>query len=82
MLDIIAIVSGVLLIITGILLVIMILMQESKRNGMAALTGGDSYYDQNNTRTKERTIYRISKVLVIVFFVLTFAANLALMFIK
>ena len=80
------IVGGIVLIITAILSVILCLMQDSKQqqNMTSAITGGanDSFYEQNEGRTKEAIFRKITRFLLIVFFVLTIAINLYISFVK
>ena len=80
------IVGGIVLIITAILSVILCLMQDSKQqqNMTSAITGGanDSFYEQNEGRTKEAIFRKITRFLLIVFFVLTIAINLYISFAK
>ena len=80
------IVGGIVLIITALLSVILCLMQDSKQqqNMTSAITGGanDSFYEQNEGRTKEAIFRKITRFLLIVFFVLTIAINLYIRFTK
>lgn len=80
------IIGGVLLIITCILAVILCLLQDSKQqqNMTAAITGGanDSFYGQNEGRTKEAILKKITRVLLILFFVLTIAIHVIIKFKK
>ena len=80
------IVGGIVLIITALLSVILCLMQDSKQqqNMTSAITGGanDSFYEQNEGRTKEAIFRKITRFLLIVFFVLTIAINLYISFAK
>ncbi len=80
--DAISIVCGIVLIITSVLLIISVMMQEGKGKGMNALTGGDSYYENNETRTKEKTLYNISKILVTLFFAFSLVATVVLALVK
>ncbi len=80
--DAISIVCGIVLIITSVLLIISVMMQEGKGKGMNALTGGDSYYENNETRTKEKTLYNVSKILVTLFFAFSLVATVVLALVK
>ena len=80
--DAISIVCGIVLIITSVLLIISVMMQEGKGKGMNALTGGDSYYENNETRTKEKTLYNVSKILVALFFAFSLVATVVLALVK
>lgn len=78
--SIIEIIGGVMLILTCILAVILCLLQDSKQqqNMTSAITGGanDSFYGQNEGRTKEAIFRKVTRILLIIFFVLTVAINL------
>lgn len=78
--NVIEIIGGVALIITCLLAVILCLFQDSKQqqNMTSAITGGanDSFYGQNEGRTKEAILRKITRTLLILFFVITIALNL------
>ena len=80
------IIGGIVLIVTALLAVILCLMQDSKQqqNMTSAITGGanDSFYEQNEGRTKEAIFRKITRTLLIIFFVLTIAINLYISFKK
>ena len=84
MLNAIEIVGGVLLLITSLLIIIFIMLQESKQANLSGVITGagdtDSFYGKNGGRTKEATLKRFTKVLAIVFFILTFSVNLITVF--
>jgi len=66
------IIGGVLLIIFSVAIVLLVLMQESPKNGgMSALGGGDSYYDRNQGRTMDALLHRATKFAAIGFFIVT-----------
>lgn len=83
--NVLEIVGGILLVITCILAVILCLFQDSKQqqNMTAAITGGanDSFYKENEGRTKEAILRKITNVLLIAFFVLTIAVNAIIKFV-
>lgn len=75
------IVGGVLLIITSIFIIAVVSMQESKSDGLSAMTGAtDSYLGKNSGRTLDAMLKRITKVAAIVFIVLTIIVNLVAVF--
>jgi len=78
--SILEIIGGVMLILTCVIAIILCLLQDSKQqqNMTSAITGGenDSFYSQNEGRTKEAMFKKITRVLLILFFVLTIALNL------
>lgn len=79
------IIGGILLILTCLISIILCLLQDTKQqqNMTAAITGGanDSFYEKNEGRTKEAILRKITKVLLIVFFVLTIAVNAVIKFV-
>ncbi len=80
------IIGGILLIVTSVLAVILCLLQDSKQqqNMTSAITGGanDSFYEQNEGRTKEAIFRKITRTLLIIFFVATLGLNLYISFFK
>lgn len=75
--------GGILLLISSILLIILVLSQESKQPGMNALTGQtDSYLSKNKAKTLEAKLVFSTRILVIVFFVLSVAMNLIIRWVK
>jgi preprotein translocase subunit SecG len=75
------IVCGAVLLLVNIIIIIICLMQDQKQqqNMTSAITGGinDSFYGKNEGRTKEAMLNKLTKVLTIIFFVLTLAVNVA-----
>ena len=78
------IVGGILLALSSILMVVLFMLQESKQpGGMSALTGQtDSYLSKNQGKTLEAKLSNTTRVLVVVFFVLSIAMNLVLRYVK
>jgi preprotein translocase subunit SecG len=75
---------GAFLIVTSIALVAIVLMQEGRSDGLSgAIAGGaETFFGKNKGRTMEEKLVKITKVLAVVFFVLTLLATLIVMFIK
>ena len=70
--------GGIIMIIVSIVLIISILLQESKRGGgIEALSMGSSYYSQNQGRTLDAILHKLTKVLAYVFFIVTIAVSVA-----
>lgn len=70
------IIGGILLIITCILIVVLVSMQESKSDGLSAVSGAsDSYLGKNGGRTFDAMLKRFTKYAAIAFFVLTVIVN-------
>ncbi len=78
------IILGVLILITSILTVVMVLMQEGKQQGLSgAIAGGaETFFGKSKGRTMEQKLVKITRVLAIVFFVLTLGTTLLLLFIR
>lgn len=76
--------GAIVLIIASVLLTIIILMQNSKSDGMNAVMGGgsDSYYGKNKGRTLDAILNRWTKIIGIVFFVVVVAMNVIVLLIK
>lgn len=65
-------IATVAYIIICIALVIVVLMQEGKTSGLGALSGAaDSYWSKNKGRSKEGMLVKITRVLAILFVVLS-----------
>lgn len=71
-------VLGIVLIVISIALIILVLLQESKQQGLSgAIAGGaDTFFGKNKGRTMEAKLEKITKVLCGVFVVLTLATTL------
>ena len=78
------IVMGIVLIITSIALVAMVLLQEGRQAGLSgAIAGGaDTFLGKSKGKTIEQKLVKITKILAIVFFVLSLVSTLVVLFIK
>ena len=82
-LDALKITAGILLLVACILLIILFLMQTSKQSGLSSLTGSsDSYFSKNKSKTLDAKIVNLTRIFVIVFFVLTVALNICVAHLK
>ncbi|MBR3868400.1 MAG: preprotein translocase subunit SecG [Clostridia bacterium] len=70
-------VLGAVLILISIALIILVLLQESKQQGLSgAIAGGaDTFFGKNKGRTMEAKLEKITKVLCTVFIILTLVAT-------
>ncbi|HDX9577274.1 preprotein translocase subunit SecG [Bacillus cytotoxicus] len=68
---------SVLLIIVSVLLIVLVLMQSSKSAGLSgAISGGaEQLFGKQKARGVEAVLNRITVVLAVLFFVLTFAVT-------
>ncbi|MBO5935271.1 MAG: preprotein translocase subunit SecG [Clostridia bacterium] len=64
---------GAVLIVISIVLIILVLLQESKQQGLSgAIAGGaDTFFGKNKGRTMEAKMEKITKILCTVFIILT-----------
>ena len=77
--------GGILILITSILLIALTLLQESKQPGaLGSLTGqqSDSYLSKNRGRTLEAKMVFITRILLIVFLVVTVVLNILIAYVK
>ncbi len=75
---------GAILIVTSLALIIIVLMQEGRADGLSgAIAGGaETFFGKNKGRTVEQKLVKVTKALAIVFFVLSLAATLIVLFIN
>ncbi len=61
-----------------IALVILVMLQESKSNGLTGTVGGmaDTYWGKNKGRSMEGKLVKWTTILTVVFFVLTVVLNM------
>lgn len=81
--SILEIIAGALLILAGIAIILVVLLQESKQQGMSsAIQGGanDSFYQHNSGRTKEARLEKITKGCAVAFFLVALAVNIVALF--
>ena len=78
------IVLGIVLIITSLALVAMVLLQEGRQQGLSgAIAGGaDTFLGKSKGKTVEQKLVKITKILAIVFFILSLVSTLVVLFIK
>lgn len=71
-------VLNILFVIICVALVVLVLMQEGKSQGLAALSGGsDSYWGKNKGRSIEGRLSKITTVVCILFVVIALILNLS-----
>ncbi len=75
-------VLGISLIITSIALIAIVLLQEGRSAGLSgAIAGGaDTFLGKNKGKTIESKLVLITKILAVVFFVVSLGANLLFLF--
>ena len=75
---------GGILIVASIFIVILVMLQQSRQAGLSgAIAGGsDSFYEKNKGRSKEARLAFFTKVVSVVFFVVTLVAFVLFAFMK
>ncbi|MBR3621612.1 MAG: preprotein translocase subunit SecG [Clostridia bacterium] len=75
---------GAILVVTSIALVAIVLMQEGRSDGLSgAIAGGaETFFGKNKGRTMEEKLVKITKVLAVIFVVLSLVATLVVLFVK
>ena len=78
------IVLGIVLIITSLALVAIVLLQEGRQAGLSgAIAGGaETFLGKSKSKTIEQKLVKITKVLAVVFFVLSLVSTLVVLFVK
>ena len=67
----------VVFIIVCIFLTVVILLQEGKSAGLGAISGAaDTYWGKNKGRSMEGKLEKITKVMIVLFFVLSIVLNM------
>lgn len=76
-------VFGAVLILISVIITILVLMQEGRSQNLSgAITGGaDSFVGKSKGRTIEGKLERLTKWLIVVFFVIVLAAFLVFLFV-
>ena len=75
---IIQIIGGILMLISSVLLIILTMMQEQKQQDMSSALSGqsDNFFGKGNvSSSREQALVRLTRLLTIVFFVVTIAVN-------
>lgn len=75
---------GALLIFASVAIVIIVLMQQSRQAGLSgAIAGGsETFFGKNKGRSMDAKLAKFTKVLGIVFFILSLAATFLIAFLK
>lgn len=76
------IIGCILLIITCVLICLAVVFQSSKNSGISALGGGDSFLGKGESRTIDAKLARTTKVLAVVFFLITIATYAVTIYVK
>ena len=67
----------VIYVIDCIALTVVVLMQEGKQQGLGAIAGiSDTYWGRNKSRSAEGTLIRATKIMAVLFIVLSVVLNM------
>ena len=70
-------IATIIYIIVCIAIVIVVLMQEGKQQGLGAIAGiSDTYWGRNKSRSAEGTLIRATKIMAVLFIVLSVVLNM------
>lgn len=77
-------VLGSILIIASIVIVVLVMLQQSKQAGLSgAIAGGaDTFFGKNKGRTMEAKLAKFTKILAIIFMVVSLASVVLFAFVK
>ncbi len=71
------IIVGILMIISSLIIIAVVLLQQGRRNGIGAISGGiDTFLSKNKARDWDSRLARMTKYFAIAFFVLAVVANI------
>ena len=71
-----AIIVGILMIVFSLLIIAIILLQQGRRSGIGAISGGiDTFLSKNKARDWDSRLARWTKYIAIAFFVLALIDN-------
>ena len=76
---IIEIVAGVLLAVSSIVIILIVLVQDSKEQGLTSAIGGgynDSFYGKNSGNTRDAKLNKITRICAVILFIVTLAVNI------
>lgn len=67
----------IIFVLDCIALTVVVLAQEGKEQGLGALAGSsDSYWSKNKGRSTEGTLKKLTKIMVLLFFILAAVLNM------
>ena len=73
------IIGGILMLVCSVLIIAVTMMQEQKQQDMGSALSGqsDNFYGKGNvSSSREQALARLTKLLAVVFFIVTLAVNI------
>lgn len=75
--DTIRILLMIIFVIVSFVITVVVLMQESKSDGLGAISGAaDSYWGKNKGRSMEGTLVKVTKIMAVLFIVIAAVLNM------
>lgn len=71
--------AGIVLAIASLIIIIVVLMQDSKEQGLTSAIGGgynDSFFGRNSKNTRDAKLSRLTRTCTIILFVITLAVSI------
>ena len=71
--------AGILLAIVSVIIILIVLVQESKEQGLTSAIGGgynDSFYGKNTGNTRDAKLNRLTRNSAIILFIVTIAISI------
>ena len=70
------IIVGILMILVSVVIIAVVLLQQGRRTGIGAISGGaDTFFSKNKARDVDAIVSRLTKYVAIAFFVIAIAAT-------
>lgn len=78
------VITGIILLVASIFIIIVVMLQESKQQGLSGSIDGAGAQDlsPNRGKTSEAILVKLTKISATVFFILAMLVNLASVFLK
>ncbi len=70
------IIVGILMIISSLIIIAVVLLQQGRRSGVGAISGGiDTFLSKNKARDWDSKLARMTKYIALAFFIIAVVAN-------
>ena len=70
------IIVGILMILVSVVIIAVVLLQQGRRTGIGAISGGaDTFFSKNKARDIDAVVSKLTKYVAIAFFVIAIAAT-------
>lgn len=70
------IIVGILMIVSSLVIIAIVLLQQGRRSGVGAISGGiDTFLSKNKARDWDSKLARMTKYIALAFFIIAVVAN-------